>query len=34
MSGIALAIVLIAAFLHACWNLLAKKSHNKIVFIS
>ena len=33
MSGIALAIVLIAAFLHASWNLLAKKSHNKIVFI-
>ncbi|MBW2411924.1 MAG: EamA family transporter [Deltaproteobacteria bacterium] len=33
MSGIALAIVLIAAFLHACWNFLAKKSHNKLVFI-
>ena len=33
MSGIALAIVLIAAFLHACWNLLAKKSRNKLVFI-
>lgn len=33
MSGIALAIVLTAAFLHACWNFLAKKSHNKIVFI-
>ena len=33
MSGIALAIVLIAAFLHACWNFLAKKSRNKIVFI-
>jgi drug/metabolite transporter (DMT)-like permease len=33
MSGIALAIVLVAAFLHACWNFLAKKSHNKIVFI-
>ncbi len=33
MSGIALAIILIAAFLHACWNLLAKKSRNKIVFI-
>ncbi len=33
MSGIALAIVLIAAFLHAFWNLLAKKSRNKLVFI-
>ena len=31
MSGIALAIVLVAAFLHACWNFLAKKSHNKII---
>jgi drug/metabolite transporter (DMT)-like permease len=33
MTGIALAIVLAAAFLHACWNYLAKKSRNKIVFI-
>lgn len=33
MSGVALAIVLVAAFLHACWNFLAKKSHNKLVFI-
>ena len=33
MSGVALVIVLVAAFLHACWNFLAKKSHNKIVFI-
>ena len=33
MSGLALLIVLIAAFLHASWNLLAKKSRNKIVFI-
>lgn len=33
MSGVAIAIVLVAAFLHACWNFLAKKSRNKIVFI-
>lgn len=33
MSGIALGIVLVAAFLHAGWNFLAKKSQNKIVFI-
>ena len=33
MTGTALGIVLIAAFLHAFWNTLAKKSHNKIVFI-
>ena len=33
MSAVALAIVLIAAFLHASWNLLAKKSTNKLVFV-
>ena len=33
MSGIALGIVLTAAFIHAGWNFLAKKSHRKIVFI-
>jgi uncharacterized membrane protein len=33
MSGLALGIVLVAAFLHACWNFLLKKSQNKIVFI-
>ena len=33
MSGLALGIVLIAAFLHASWNYLAKKSRNKIAFI-
>jgi drug/metabolite transporter (DMT)-like permease len=33
MSGIALGIVLTAAFLHAGWNYLAKKSQRKIVFI-
>ena len=33
MTGTSLGIVLIAAFLHAFWNTLAKKSHNKIVFI-
>ena len=33
MSAVALAIVLIAAFLHASWNFLAKKSRNKLVFI-
>jgi drug/metabolite transporter (DMT)-like permease len=33
MSGLALGIVLVAAFLHACWNYLAKKSINKIAFI-
>ena len=33
MSAVALAIVLIAAILHASWNLLAKKSNNKLVFV-
>ena len=33
MSGIAMAIVLTAAFLHAGWNYLTKKSQRKIVFI-
>jgi uncharacterized membrane protein len=33
MTGSALGIVLIAAFLHAFWNYLAKKSRNKIAFI-
>jgi drug/metabolite transporter (DMT)-like permease len=33
MSAVALFIVLVAAFLHAGWNLLAKKSHNKLVFV-
>jgi hypothetical protein len=33
MSGLALGIVFVAAFLHAGWNYLAKKSRNKIVFI-
>ena len=33
MTGMSLGIVLIAAFLHAFWNYLAKKSRNKIVFI-
>ena len=33
MSGSALGIVLVAAFLHAFWNYLAKKSRNKIAFI-
>lgn len=33
MSGIALGIVLVAAFLHAGWNFLAKKSRKKIAFI-
>ncbi len=33
MSGLSLGIVLIAAFLHAFWNTLAKKSRIKIVFI-
>jgi drug/metabolite transporter (DMT)-like permease len=33
MAPIALSIVIAAAFLHACWNLLAKKSRNKIAFI-
>lgn len=28
-----MAMVLVAAFFHACWNYLAKKSLNKIVFI-
>ena len=33
MTGTALSIVLVAAFLHACWNYLAKKSRNKMAFI-
>jgi uncharacterized membrane protein len=33
MSGLALGIVLIAAFLHASWNYLTKNSRNKIAFI-
>ena len=33
MTGASLGIVIIAAFLHAFWNTLAKKSHNKIAFI-
>jgi drug/metabolite transporter (DMT)-like permease len=33
MSGIALGLVLVAAFLHAGWNFLAKKSRNKMAFI-
>lgn len=33
MSGIALSIVLLAAFLHAGWNYLTKKSQRKIAFI-
>ncbi|UCF94203.1 MAG: EamA family transporter, partial [Desulfobacterales bacterium] len=32
-SGLALGVVLVAAFLHAGWNFLAKKSRKKIVFI-
>ena len=33
MSGLALGIVIVAAFLHASWNYLAKKSRNKLAFI-
>jgi uncharacterized membrane protein len=33
MTGSALFIVLVSAFLHAFWNFLAKKSRNKIAFI-
>ena len=33
MTGTALLIVLVAAFLHAFWNYLTKRSRNKIVFI-
>ena len=33
MSGLALGIVVFAAFLHASWNYLAKKSRNKLAFI-
>jgi len=33
MSGLALFIVLVAAFFHASWNFLAKKSKNKMAFI-
>lgn len=33
MSGVAMAIVLTAAFLHAGWNYLLKKSQGKIVFV-
>ena len=33
MSGLALVIVVVAAFLHAGWNFLAKKSKKKMAFI-
>jgi drug/metabolite transporter (DMT)-like permease len=33
MTATALSLVLVAAFLHAFWNYLAKKSRNKIAFI-
>ena len=33
MSGLALGLVFVAALLHAGWNFLAKKSHNKMAFI-
>ncbi len=33
MSGLALSIVFIAAFLHATWNTMAKNSRKKIVFV-
>jgi drug/metabolite transporter (DMT)-like permease len=33
MSGMALGLVLVAAFLHATWNYLTKKSQVKLVFI-
>ena len=33
MTGTSLSIVLVAAFLHAFWNYLTKKSRNKIAFI-
>jgi len=33
MSGLALAIVLVAALCHAGWNFLAKRSRNKLAFI-
>ena len=33
MSGTALLLVLVAAFLHSFWNYLTKKSRNKIAFI-
>jgi drug/metabolite transporter (DMT)-like permease len=33
MTGTALSIVLVAAFLHAFWNYLTKKSSNKMAFI-
>jgi len=33
MSGMALALVLAAAFLHATWNFLTKKSQVKLIFI-
>jgi len=33
MSGLALVIVLVAAFFHASWNFLAKKSKKKMAFI-
>jgi uncharacterized membrane protein len=33
MSGLSLGIVLVAAFFHASWNFLAKKSKKKIAFI-
>lgn len=33
MSGTALLMVLVSAFLHAFWNYLVKKSRNKLAFI-
>ncbi len=33
MTNVAMVVVLVSALLHAGWNLLAKKSHCKIVFI-
>jgi len=33
MSGLALGIVFVVAFLHACWNYFAKKIRKKIAFI-
>lgn len=33
MSGLALGLVLVAAFLHASWNVLTKKSQSKLAFI-
>ena len=33
MSGLALTIVFIAAFLHATWNTMAQRSRKKIIFV-